>query len=151
MNNARCSPDEVIRGVSESGGVIGIFMMSCWLTTDPEPTVESLVRQIRHVIRVGGLDAVGIANDYGLDGRPDVARSGNAQAARELMQWWDQYARIGVLGFDRQPQHVVIPELNHIGRMYTIYATLQTAGFSAREIEKIMGRNWIRLLTDTLG
>ena len=62
-----------------------------------------------------------------------------------------QYARLGILGFDQQPQHVAIPELNNVGRMYTIQATLERAGFSARETEKIMGGNWIRFLTESLG
>lgn len=151
VNHARCAPDEVIRGVAASGGVMGIFMMSFWLTNAPEPTVDALVRQIRHVIRVGGLESVGIANDYGIEGQADVAKLGNSKAAENYRQWWDQYARIGVLGFENQPRHVAIPELNHVGRMYTIQAALEQAGFSARETEKIMGGNWIRLLTESLG
>ena len=64
--NARCAPDEVIRGVGQSGGVMGIFMMTMWLTTDPQPTVDAYVRQIRHVAKVAGIDAVGVANDYSI-------------------------------------------------------------------------------------
>jgi len=63
VNSARCVPDDVIKGVADSGGAMGIFMMTCWLTNDPVPTSESYLRQIRHVINVGGIDAVGIAND----------------------------------------------------------------------------------------
>lgn len=82
VNNARCAPDEVIRGVAESGGVFGVFMMSFWLTNDPVPTAESLVRHIRHVIRVGGIDSVGIANDYAITGEAGAAELGNAEAAK---------------------------------------------------------------------
>jgi membrane dipeptidase len=126
-------------------------MMSFWLTDDPEPTVEALIRQIRHVIRIGGLDSVGISNDYSLEGQVAAARLGNTKAVDGYRPWWNQYARIGVLGFDREPMHVAIPELNNIRRMYTIQATLEKARFSAREIEKIIGGNWIRFLTDSLG
>jgi membrane dipeptidase len=45
--SARCAPDEVIRGVGQSGGVMGIFMMTMWLTTDPTPSVDAYVRQIQ--------------------------------------------------------------------------------------------------------
>jgi len=151
VNHARCAPDEVIRGVAASGGVMGIFMMSFWLTNDPEPTVDALIRQIRHVIRMGGLDSVGISNDYSIDGQADVTRMGNNKAAEGYRPWWNQYARAGVLGFDHEPQHVAIPELNNIGRMYTIQASLEKAGFTARETEKVMGGNWIRFLTESLG
>jgi membrane dipeptidase len=54
----------VIRGVGQSGGVMGIFMMTMWLTTDPTPSVDAYVRQIQHVVKVAGIDSVGIANDY---------------------------------------------------------------------------------------
>jgi membrane dipeptidase len=77
VNNGRCTPDEVIRGVADSGGVMGIFMMSFWLTSDPVPTVESLLKQIRHVTRIGGADSVGIANDFPLSGEESLIRANN--------------------------------------------------------------------------
>jgi membrane dipeptidase len=50
VNNARCTSDAVIRGVARSGGMMGIFMMTFWLTNDPVPTVDALHRadQARH-------------------------------------------------------------------------------------------------------
>ena len=65
VDNPRCAPDAVLRGVGESGGVVGIFMMSCWLTTAAKPTVEHLIAQFRHVENTAGIDAVAIANDFG--------------------------------------------------------------------------------------
>lgn len=151
VNNARCTPDEVIRGIAASGGVMGIFMMSVWLTSDAEPTSEALVRQIRHVAKVGGIDTVGIANDYAIDGQHAVTQMGNDKAVAGYRAWWNQYADIGVLGFDHQPEHLAIPEFNNVRRMFAIYSVLEKSGFSARETEKIMGGNWIRFLTDSLG
>jgi microsomal dipeptidase-like Zn-dependent dipeptidase len=153
VNNARCTPDEVISGVARTGGMMGIFMMSFWLTTDTEPTVEALIRQIRHVIKVGGIDAVGIANDFSLAGEPNLVKLGNdnREGVKGYYPWWDSVAKEGVLGFDHRPQHVVIPELNNIRRMFTIETALERAGFKSREVEKIMGGNWIRVLTESLG
>ena len=51
---------------------MGIFMMSFWLTTDDVPTVEHYLAQIRHVIKVGGIDAVGVADDFAIAGEPDL-------------------------------------------------------------------------------
>lgn len=148
VNNARCAPDDVIRGVGESGGVMGIFMMSMWLTTDPTPTVDAYVRQLRHVIDVAGIDAAGIANDYPLGGEAAAAQAGNdnAKVVANYYPWWDSVARQGVLGFDVRPPHVVIPELNTIDRMRRIHEALERRRFRAVEIEKIMGGNWIRVL-----
>jgi membrane dipeptidase len=149
VNNARCTPDEIIRGVADSGGVIGIFAMSFWLTNDPMPTVGSYLAQVRHVINVGGIDAVGIANDFPLSGEASViaAKGDNAVAVKDYLPWWDSVAKLGILGFDRRPGHVAIPELNNIARIHTIHDALVSAKFKSAEIEKIMGGNWIRVLS----
>jgi membrane dipeptidase len=151
--SARCTPDDVIRGVADSGGAMGIFMMSFWLTTDPVPTVDAYVRQIRHVVNIGGVDAAAVANDYPVSGEAGARQVGNdnVQAVRGYIPWWDSIAARGVPGFDRRPEHVVIPELNHVRRMFDIHGALERARFTAAEIEKIMGGNWVRVLTEALG
>jgi microsomal dipeptidase-like Zn-dependent dipeptidase len=153
VNNARCTPDEVIRGIAASGGAMGIFMMSFWLTTDAEPSLDALIKQLRHVIKIGGMDAVAIANDYTLRGEMDLVKlkNNNAEGIKNYLQWWDSVSKEGVLGFDKRPTHVVIPELNNIQRMFTIHAALEKNGFKAAEIEKILGGNWLRVFSTSLG
>jgi len=153
VNNARCTPDDVIRGVADSGGAMGIFMMSFWLTADTVPTTEAYLRQIRHLINVGGINAVGIANDYPVGGEENARRLGNdnARAIEGYLAWWNAVAREKVLGFDQRPTHVVIPELNNVRRAFTIHEALDRARFTTGEIEKIMGGNWTRVLTESLG
>lgn len=151
--NARCTPDSVIRGVAESGGAFGVFMMSFWLTTAAEPSVEVFVQQVRHVVKVGGIDAAAVANDYTVAGELNAAKAGNdnAKAIVNYYAWWDAVGREGVMGFEARPSHVVIPELNNVRRMFLIHEALDRGGFTAGEVEKIMGGNWIRVLTDALG
>jgi membrane dipeptidase len=146
--SARCAPDEVIRGVGKSGGVMGIFMMSMWLTTDPQPTVDAYVRQIKHVAGVAGIDAVGIANDYTIAGELTAAKAGNdnAKIISNYFPWWDSVAKQGVMGFAQHPPHAVIPELNNVRRMFLIDEALRRSGFNQRDVEKIMGGNWMRVL-----
>jgi membrane dipeptidase len=152
VNNARCAPDNIIRGVADSGGVMGIFMMSFWLTDEAVPTVESYLRQIRHVIKVGGINAVGVANDFPLAGERALikAKGDNAEAAKSYLPWWDSIAKLAILGFDKRPAHVAIPELNNIGRIQTIHTALEKGNFKPAEIEKIMGGNWVRVLSERL-
>jgi membrane dipeptidase len=153
VNNARCASDEVIKGVAKSGGAVGVFMMSFWLTTDATPTPDSYIKQIRHVANIGGIDAVGIANDYPIGGEQAAIKVGNdnAQAIKGYLPWWESVRAQGVLGFDAQPSHVVIPELNNPRRAFAIHEALDRGGFKTAEIEKIMGANWTRVLTDCLG
>jgi membrane dipeptidase len=151
VNNARCAPDHVIKGVADSGGIVGIIPLSFWITNDPVPTVEHYVRHIEQVIRVGGIDAVGIANDDTIAGNLEAAKlnNNNAEAVKYIYPWWQRQA--GVLGFDELPKHCVIPELNNVRRHFTIQAALEKQGHKPDEIEKIMGRNWLRVLTQSLG
>jgi membrane dipeptidase len=79
VNNARCAPDNVIRAIAESGGMMGIFMMSFWLTTDPTPMVDHYVQHIRYAAKVGGIDAVGIANDFPLAGEQNLIAAKGAR------------------------------------------------------------------------
>ncbi|MBI3651676.1 MAG: membrane dipeptidase [Acidobacteria bacterium] len=67
------------------------------------------------------------------------------------MAWWESVAKQGVLGFDKRPTQVVIPELNNINRMFTIHAALEQSGFKTTEMEKLMGGNWLRVLSSSLG
>ncbi len=151
VNNARCVPDSVIKAVADTGGVVGIFSMSFWITMNPVPTVDDYIRQLEHVIKVGGIEAVGISNDYDLLGEPNALKlnNNNEEAVKGYFPWWKSQA--GILGFDELPRHIVIPELNNIRRLFTIQAALEKRGHSASEVEKIMGGNWVRVYTESLG
>jgi membrane dipeptidase len=153
VDHPRCTPDDIIRGVADSGGVLGVFMMSFWLTPEPEPTVEHLIRQLRHIRNVGGVEAVAIANDYTVAGQLELAALGNdnEEGVKSYHPWWTSMHERGVPGFGTLPEHVVIPELNALDRMFTIHRALEAAGFPPREVELIMGGNWTRVLTESLG
>lgn len=153
VNHPRCAPDNVIRAIADTGGAMGIFMMSFWLTRNPVPTVDHLVAQIRHVMNVGGAESVGIANDFPMTGEADLVRlnNDNREGVKGYLEWWNAMRDIGVPGFEQQPEHVVIPELNNIDRVRTIAHALERARFGSRQIERIMGGNWARVLREALG
>lgn len=153
VDHPRCASDTVIRAIADRGGMMGIFMMSFWLTRDAQPTADHLIAQIRHVIRVGGIDAVGISNDFPVDGQENLVKlhNDNAEGVKEYLEWWRAMDKLRIPGFAQDPQHVVIPTLNDIHRMDSIAAALEKARFRGREIDKIMGGNWRRVMTDVLG
>lgn len=152
VNNARCSPDEVIRAIGDSGGVFGVFMMSFWLTNKPTPTIDDYIRQLEYVSRVGGVDCVAIANDFPLRGQENLLalNNDNPKGIKEYQEWWYSLRAKGVLGFDAEPRHVVIPELNHIDRMSRIDDALAKARFKATDRDRFMGGNWQRVLNKVL-
>lgn len=153
INNARCTPDHILKGIADSGGVFGVFMMSWWLTNDKVPRPEHYVNHLKHVRNVAGIDAVAIANDYPLRGHKIALASGNNNtiAIKGYDSWWQGLGEKGVLGFNQDVNHIVIPELNHIKRLRSIEYQLTKAKFSSADIDKVMGKNWQRVLVDVLG
>lgn len=153
VDHPRCITDAAIRAIADRGGVIGIFMMSFWLTREAVPRIEHLLAHIRHVIRVGGAEAVGIANDFPMAGQTNLVKLNNDNAAgvKEYLPWWIAMRDSGIPGFAELPRHVVIPELNNLARMATIRRALIDARVSPSQIERIMGGNFRRVLTDVLG
>lgn len=148
VNHARCSPDNVIKAIANSGGIFGVFMMSFWLTLEDDPKPEHFLNNIRHVANVGGIDSVAFANDFAMKGQKKLLKlnNNNAEGVKEYLDWWNSQAELGILGFDHTPKHVVIPELNNINRVELIYDLLKTGGFSSYERDKIMGLNLARVL-----
>jgi membrane dipeptidase len=152
VRNARCITDPVIRGVADSGGLVGIMPLSFWITQDPVPTVDHYIRHLEHVINVGGIEAVGLSNDETLAGSLDAAKlnNDNAEAVKLDIDWWKKQQAAGIMGFEELPKHAIIPELNNVRRLFTIQAALERKGHTSAEIEKVMGQNWVRVLTQCL-
>ena len=152
VDHPRCTPDPLLRAIGERGGLIGVFMMSFWLTEDPVPTVEHVVRQLRHIENVAGAEAVGLANDYTIAGHRDLAAIGNdnVEGARMYRPWWNEQRERGIEGFGPDPQHVVVPELNDVRRLFTLHEALVDAGLPVAFVERVMGGNWIRVLSEAL-
>lgn len=152
VNNARNSPDHVIKGIADSGGVFGVFMMPWWLTYEDVPLPEHYVKHLKHIRNIAGAEAVAIANDYPLKGHEKALAAGNNNlvAIEGYKQWWESLGRKGILGFDKPARHIVVPELNHVKRMRSIEYMLTKAGFNSTEIDKVMGKNWQRVLNEVI-
>ncbi len=127
--------------------------LSWWITTDPVPTVDHYLSHIEHVIKVGGIDAVGLSHDATVAGHLEAAKLNNdqAKALEPSLKWWKRNKEAGVLGYEELPKHYIIPELNNVKRHFTIQTALEKKGYSSSQIEKIMGTNWQRVLTQRLG
>jgi membrane dipeptidase len=153
VNNARCITDDIIRGVADSGGVVAIMPLSFWITTDPVPTVDHYLSHIEHVIKIGGIGSVGLSHDATVAGNLEAAKHGNdnAKAVAPSLPWWKKQQEAGILGFEELPKHSIIPELNNVRRHFTIQVALEKKGYTTAQIEKIMGKNWERVLTQRFG
>lgn len=63
--HARCKSDDEIRAIADTGGVVGIFAMPWFTGADPEnTTVDDFIDHIDYVVRLVGIDHVGIGTDW---------------------------------------------------------------------------------------
>ena len=59
----RSKEDRELRAMADKGGVVGIYFMPFIGAGDGPPTIEMLMRQIDHALKVCGADHVGIGSD----------------------------------------------------------------------------------------
>ena len=68
--HSRNLTDEMIRGIAEKGGVIGINFYPDFLRNQEEQgspmkvSVTDIARHIRHMIKTGGIECVGLGSDF---------------------------------------------------------------------------------------
>ena len=61
--------DDMIKKLADKGGITGINFCGDFLNLDGKSTTEGMIRHIRHIIKVGGLEVVGLGTDYdGIEG-----------------------------------------------------------------------------------
>jgi membrane dipeptidase len=63
LSDPRSEEDRELKAMAEKGGVVGIDFMPFIGPGPGAPTVEMLLRQIDHAIKVCGVDHVGIGSD----------------------------------------------------------------------------------------
>jgi len=135
----RVKTDEAIKKLAAKGGVIGITGVRNFLSPKEPTTVENVVDHIDHVVRLVGLEHVGIGSDADLNGYDDMPAE---QYARLRASYKDSYAfraKIDTDGFD------------HPQKIYDLTESLIRRGYTDAQIEAVLGGNFKRLLQQTWG
>lgn len=142
-NHPRAKTDEQIRAMSDKGGMMGIISLGYMIGPDPggTTTLENYVDHIEHAIKIGGIDHVGVAADFAIEG---LEANG---ATRE--NWYvPRLTRFKPTYQVRWPPW--IPELDKPERYKYVARLLKKRGHSTTAIEKILGGNWMRYFRETL-
>ena len=141
----RNKTDEVIRALAERGGYFGVFSMSVWLTDRDKPSVDDVVDHLDHVVKVGGIDLAGFGSDGPVlfdDTPPEIVLQGHRGFYRRNQ---------GLPGSEREPKHVVVPDLNTPKRMQVLADALKRRGYKADAVEKVLGGNFLRVFREVCG
>jgi membrane dipeptidase len=133
-NHPRLKTDEAIRKLAAKGGVMGITGVRNFVSAHEPTTVEDIVDHIDHVVKIAGIEHVGIGSDSDLNGYDDMP----ADQRKELMASYKaSYAfrdKIDTDGFDN-PRKV-----------FALTEALIRRGYSDSNIEAVLGGNFRRLL-----
>ncbi len=139
-NHVRGKSDELIRAMSNKGGVTGITTLGYFVGPTEKTSLDDYLKQIDHAVKVGGIDHVGIASDHAIRG---------IMATYTRESWYvPRLTSFKPIYNVRWPPN--IPELDPPTRYRTIAQGLTRRGYSAAQIEKIIGGNWVRYFSDAI-
>ncbi len=138
--------DAAIRGVADKGGVIGVYFMP-YLAADMHASGAMLLHHIEHVARVGGEDHVAIGTDGGV--LPNVID----QAARDFARKdYEQRKAAGIAAPGEGPDvFPLVLDYNSIDKLERLGTDLMKRGWTTVQVEKLLGRNLMRLYGDVWG
>ncbi|MBI1365134.1 MAG: peptidase M19 [Alphaproteobacteria bacterium] len=138
--------DEALRRLADKGGVAGIYFMP-FLKVGAQPMAEDVVRHIEHAVNVAGENHVGIGCDNPvtqIDDMPAYYEATRKEVAERAKRGVSAPGESG----DIVP---LIPDLQGTEKYRKLAAMLAARGHSNARIEKIMGRNWLRLFGEVWG
>lgn len=133
-NHPRNKTDEALRAVAAKGGVAGITGVRMFVR-DRDPTnVGHMVDHIEHVIRLVGVEHVGIGSDADLNGYDDMPSDQYEQLKASYDRSYAFREKIDIDGFD------------HPRKIYDLTEELIQRGHTDDHIALILGGNFRRLL-----
>jgi membrane dipeptidase len=136
-NHPRLKTDEAIRKLAAKGGVMGITGVRMFVKDKEPTTVEDIVDHIDHVVKLVGVDHVGIGSDCDLTGYDHMPPDQYKQLKAGYKASYAFRDKIDTDGFD------------HPRKVYDLTAALIRRGYSDSNIQAVLGGNFRRLLGST--
>jgi len=136
-NHPRLKTDEAIRKLAAKGGVMGITGVRMFVKDKEPTTVEDIVDHIDHVVKLVGIDHVGIGSDSDLMGYDHMPPDQYKQLKAGYKASYAFRDKIDTDGFD------------HPRKVYDLTAALIRRGYSDSNIQAVLGGNFRRLLGNT--
>jgi membrane dipeptidase len=136
-NHPRLKTDEAIRKLATKGGVMGITGVRNFVKDREPTTVEDIVDHIDHVVKLVGIEHVGIGTDSDLMGYDHMPPDQYKQLKAGYKSSYAFRDKIDTDGF------------NHPRKMYDLADSLMRRGYSDSHIQAVLGGNFRRLLGST--
>jgi len=137
--NRRNTTDENLRALADRGGLVGICQMRPFLTTKKQDNLPAYFDHLMHAIKVAGVEHVCIGSD-----RDHRVIELSPEYIAELKKEEGSQVNDSELPY-------FINELNGPRRMEVVWDGLVKRGLPARDVERVMGTNLLRLYREVLG
>jgi len=133
----RLKTDEAIKKMAATGGVMGITGVRMFVKSDEPTIVEHALDHFDHVVKLVGVEHVGVGSDMDLDGYDDIPAEENKKL------------RAGYKGSYGFREKIDIEGLDHQQRMFDLTEGLIRRKYNDKDIELILGGNFKRVLAQT--
>ena len=142
-NHPRAKTDKQIRAMADKGGIMGVICLGYMIGPNlgKETTLETYVDHIDHAVKIGGIDHVGVATDFAIQGLQATGATKENWFIPRLTRFKASY---------KVQWPPWIPELDKPDRYLQVAKVLDKRGYSTGDIEKILGLNWLRYFGDVL-
>ncbi|MEM9495726.1 MAG: membrane dipeptidase [Pseudomonadota bacterium] len=139
----RAKTDAHLKALADHGGVVGIAALGYFLGKNPgvDTVIETYANHIEHAVNVAGIEHVALSTDFPIRG---IA----SWATKE--DWYEPRLKVFKPSYDVQwPPYV--PALDTPDRFRNLIAVLDRRGWKTRDMEALLGGNWMRLFKDVFG
>ncbi|HMN46489.1 MAG TPA: membrane dipeptidase [Povalibacter sp.] len=136
-DHPRLKTDEAIRKLAAKGGVMGITGVRMFVRDREPTTVEHMVDHIDHVVKLVGIEHVGVGTDSDLAGYDDMPADQYKMLRESYKASYGFRDKIDTDGFD------------HPQKVFDLTEALIRRGYSDANITAVLGGNFRRLLGAT--
>ncbi len=137
VDHPRNKTDEAIKALGAKGGVMGITGVRMFVSKTDPTSVRHLVDHIEHVVKLIGVEHVGIGSDADLNGYDDMRPDQYAKLKASYKASYAFRDKIDIDGFD------------HPRKVFDLTEELIRRRYSNDNIKAILGGNFRRLLANT--
>lgn len=145
-SNRRNVPDDLIRAIAQTGGLVGTVGFPPFVADTNRPTLDQFIDDIVYKVELTSIDHVGLGIDY-YEGQHGVESDAVAQA---------RYQQRIADGHWRPEEYPPPPYYYPTGietprTLENLTRRLAERGFAEEEIRKILGLNWMRVYRQVWG
>lgn len=142
-DHPRNKTDDQIKALAAKGGVMGLTCFNWFVSNRPVSTLDDLLDHYDHMMKLVGVDYIGIGSDFNVAAWPGKA----PDAEWEMhMRLYGERERKALKA--RFPPY--IDAVNGPQRYHVIAEGLRKRGYSTGDIEKILGLNFLRVYKQVL-